>query len=331
MADDRTQLLEESRRLIKERRPAEAVALLKGWLARSADDVSAWALLAAAHSEAGDWAGAEAAARRVVSLRPDLARGWANWGVTLRKLERLDEARKALRKALKLDPANETAKRELRKLGRTRPSPDAQDTCPVCGERVYPTDTQCLGCGADLVAVRAELRREAQARKRAQAAAREAARRQAAEQQVEAMRAAGFDDQEIFGRLMAEGWSEADVRRLLDIDAAVWVVTLPENRYAFVASVDDAKALRAEALARVAELRAEVKSINQQIGQVRSEAHAERVAGRSVVAAEDAGADDLARRGTRTMLEGLRDDAVALAREWEVAVDALDAWIEANY
>ena len=330
MADDRAQVLEDSRRLIRERRPAGAVALLQSWLTHANDDVTAWALLAAAHSEAGDWPAAETAARRVVKLRPDVARGWANWGVTLRKLDRPDDAEKALRKALSLDPDSATAKRELRKLERTPPSADAQDTCPACGERVYPTDTQCLACGADLLAARAELRREAEARERAQAAARDGARRQAVEQQVEAMRAAGFDDQQAYGRLISEGWSEADVRRLLGIDEAVWVVTLPESRYAFVGSVDDAKSLRAEALARVGELRAEVKSINQQIGDVRSEAHAA-YAARRPDAEADAAKDDLAERATLTMLEGMRDDAVALAREWEVAADGLDAWIGRSY
>jgi len=63
---------------------------------------------------------------------------------------------------------------------------------------------------------------------------------------------------------------------------------------------------------------------------VRSEAHAERVA-RRPEPTDEPDADDLTQRATVTMLEGMRDDAVALAREWEVAVDALDAWIGRSY
>ena len=38
----------------------------------------------------------------------------------------------------------------------------AADACPQCGARVAPTDTQCLDCGADLLATRRKLREELQ-------------------------------------------------------------------------------------------------------------------------------------------------------------------------
>jgi len=332
VSDDRKRVLEDSRQLIGAGQLAEAVALLELWVATATDDAVAWALLAAARSRAGDWPRAEETARRVMRLTPESARAWSNWGIALRKLGRTDEAEKAQRKALSLDAGSETAKRELRKLQHRAPREDDREACPECGEPVFATDTQCLSCGADLVAARAAARRAADARARAEAARREATRLQAAEREVEGLRAAGRDDEEVFGELRHRGWEERDVRALLGIADGVWVVALPEGRHAFVESVEDARRLRDEALHRVSELRAQIRSINQEIGEIRSSAHASQVASRPGAGhAPRPEQDDLAQRESIQMLEGTREDAQALIRDWEQTIEALDSWIARSY
>ncbi|MGD9497037.1 MAG: tetratricopeptide repeat protein [Armatimonadota bacterium] len=333
MSEDRAKVLEDARRALRAGRAAEAAARLERWLAGETEDAAAWSLLSAARSQMEDWAGAEEAARRVVALRPESARGWANWGITLRKLGRVDDAEKAQRKALSLDPGHETSRRELERLrGAAAASAGAQERCPRCGEKVFATDTQCLGCGADLLAARAELRRAAEAQARAEEAAREAARLQAAQRQVEALRAAGRSDEEIFGKLAREGWAEDELRALLQVPDEVWVLALPEGRYAFVSGVHDARGLRQEALGRVSELRAQVRSINQQIGEVRLAARAALLTARTEAERPTlAQADDLTHRETLSMLEEARAEAETLIRAWEQAIEALDAWIASNY
>lgn len=339
MSEDRERVLGQARRELEAGRHARAAALLERWLAREQRDAEAWSLLAAVRSEAGEWAGAEEAARWVVHLRPESARAWANWGVTLRKLGRTDEALRAQQSALRLDPTNRTAQREPAKLQvpATSPEPAAarasgvSDRCPKCGERVFPTDTQCLGCGADLVALRAELRREAEARERAEAAAREAAWRAAAEREIEALRRAGRSDEEIFGELTRAGRSEEDVRELLGIDPGAWVMALPEGGYAFVTNIDAANALRAEALGRVAELRKRIKRARQEIGEIRKAEYAAKVTARPGGRAATPSADDLRQREAVALLEESITEAQTLIQEWEAAIVALDAWIARSY
>ncbi|MGC9318284.1 MAG: tetratricopeptide repeat protein [Armatimonadota bacterium] len=336
MSDERRRILDEGRRQIKAGRLAEAIGELERWLAHAADDAAAWSLLSAALSRSGDWAGAEKAARRVVRLRPRAARAWSNWGITLRKLERTNEAERAQRRALALDPDSETARRELRKLEGEHeeegPAAEASERCPECGARVFATDTQCLSCGADLVAARAAAQREAEARTRAEAAAREAERHQEGKRIVARLKAGGFDDEEIYAELREGGWTEREARELLGVPGETWIVTLPEGRHAFVSSVDEAKMVRAEALRRISELRAEKKGINQEIGELRSAARATRVsARRSDYLPERLEGHDLSQQEALRALEELREERDLLSRAWEQAVEALDAWIAQSY
>lgn len=339
MAEDREAVLGEARRELQAGQHARAAALLERWLAREQSDAAAWSLLAAARSEAGEWVGAEEAARWAVHLRPDSARAWANWGVTLRKLGQTDEALRAQQSALRLDPENRTALRELARLQAGPPAEsstppadgDAADRCPQCGERVFPTDTQCLGCGADLVAVRAELRRQAEARERAEAAAREAAWRAAAEREIEALRRAGRSDEEIFGELTRAGRAEADVRELLGIDPGAWIIALPEGRHAFVTSIEQANEARADALARVAALRERIKRAHQEIGEIRKAERAAQLTSRRGEHEPAPPPDDLRQREAVDLLEASIAEAQGLIHEWEAAIVALDAWIARSY
>ncbi|MEA3401051.1 MAG: tetratricopeptide repeat protein [Armatimonadota bacterium] len=332
MSDERRQALEESRRHIKAGRPAQAIAVLERWLAQAGDDATAWSLLSAALSRSGDWSGAEDAAGRVVRLRPSSSRAWSNWGITLRKLDRTNEAKRAQRKALSLDPDSETARRELRKLEEAPPAAEASERCPECGAHVFPTDTQCLNCGADLLAARAAEQRAAEARARAEAAAREAQRREEAQRVIARLRAGGFEDGEIYGELREGGWTEEEARELLGVPDETWIVSLPEGRHAFVTSVDEAKTLRAEALRRVSELRAEKKAISQEIGELRSAARAARhSARRSAYLPAHLEGHDLTEQEALHALEEAREERDLLSRSWEQAVEALDAWIAQSY
>ncbi|MGI5818326.1 MAG: tetratricopeptide repeat protein [Armatimonadota bacterium] len=327
MSSDRDGILSRSREQIEAGRHQEAARLLRGWLARSADDAGAWSLLSAALSGTGDWEGAEEAARRALSLRRESARAWTNWAITLRKLERTDEARKALRQALRRDPGYARARAEMERLRAAEPVPDATTRCPECGESVYPTDTQCLQCGADLLAARARMRREAEERARAEAAERRAELLREGERMVAEMRDRGLDDEAVYARLRRSGWAESDLRSILGIDPIVRIIDLPEGRCAFVDSVDRAKQLRAAALERVSELRERRKSINREIGELRSSSRAAEIAardGREDGIAPDA--DDLMCREALAALEDSRREVEGLIRAWEEAATAFDAW-----
>lgn len=327
MSDERSRVIEQSREHVAAGRYAEAAALLRQWLSHSAKDAGAWSLLSAALSQAGDWEGAEEAARRVVSLRRDSPAAWTNWGITLRKLDRPEEARKALRQALRRDPRYERARAEMRRLQEREEPADLSTRCPECGKSVFPTDTQCLECGADLIAARAAAQREAEERARREAEERHAQLLREGERMVAKWREEGLTDEEIYGRLRRSGWEEEDLRAILGIDPVVRIIDLPEGRCAFVDSVDRAKQLRAEALDRVSELRERRKRINQEIGEVRSSSRAAEIAahgGREEGIAADA--DEVLHRETLAALERSREEVEERIRMWEEAATALDAW-----
>lgn len=330
MSDERESTLREARRLIEADEPAAAVEMLQGWLADAPDDVRALSMLCAAQSKFGNPAAAERAAKRVVQARPNSAKAWLNWGITLRMIDRRREAVRALRKALKLDPDSDRARRELAKL-RTAPARKSErEVCPVCGEPVFATDTECLACGADLLAARAEAQRKAEERAGEEAARRERERREEAERAVARLRAGGFEDEEIYRELTRDGRAEDELRELLGVPDEVWIISLPEDRVAFVASVDEAKMVRQEALDRMGELRSRIASINREVGELRQSARATRLTSRT--AQERAGpGDELDWREQMAALEQARADTHALMDRWEQAIQALDAWIASQY
>ena len=75
--------------------------------------------------QAQDYEQAEALFRECVTLAPENARAWGNLGLVLLLQKRLDEAEDALRRALRLRPDYEPARRNLHLLSRLRQSPDA--------------------------------------------------------------------------------------------------------------------------------------------------------------------------------------------------------------
>mgnify|MGYP001099800230 CR=1 FL=1 len=327
MSDERNRVIDRSREQIKAGHHIEAIALLRQWLSGAQRDAAAWSLLSAALSGTEDWDGAEEAAKRVVALRRDSARAWTNWAITLRKLDRVDEARKALRQALRRDSKYDRARAEMQKLRDAGSSAQAEERCPECGKPVFPTDTQCLECGTDLMAARAAAKREAEQRARAEAAEKHAALLREGERMVAQFREQGLGDEAIYARLSRSGWEEDDLRSILEIEPTVHIIALPEGRHAFVGGVDRAKQLRAEALDRVGELRERKKTINQEIGEVRKSSRASEIAshgGRTDGIAPDA--DGALHRETVAALEESRGETERLIREWEEAATALDAW-----
>jgi len=147
--------LAQAEQLLNDHQYHAIVDLLSPWVEGHPDDARAWELLAAAHLQRQAWPHAEQAAAQVVRLTPHSARAWSNWGTTLRKVDRLDQARNAQRKALQLEPGYERALTELGKMDspRDRTGPDYSDApkCPKCGARVQPTDHTCMGCGAHVL------------------------------------------------------------------------------------------------------------------------------------------------------------------------------------
>lgn len=118
--------LADAKELIRRGQNRLAAELLEPWLEDNPNDAAAWSALGAALFNLGDIAQALAAAERVVNLRGK-ARDWCNYGMLLRKSGRLDEAERALYRALTLDPHYDHARTELAKLHRARTAEQDED------------------------------------------------------------------------------------------------------------------------------------------------------------------------------------------------------------
>ncbi len=116
MGHDRD-LVADAKVLLRQRRYQAVVQMLAPEMDDRPDDARAWETLAAACFALEQWEQAERAAGHVVRLRPDSVRAWCNWGMVLRKVGRLQEARDAQRQALEMDPRSTRARRELRRIG----------------------------------------------------------------------------------------------------------------------------------------------------------------------------------------------------------------------
>jgi len=142
-----------AKKLISQGEHQDAIELLEAWLGDHPHDSRAWTALAGVYFKLANWQEAERAARRLVCLRGDSAREWCNLGIILRKLDELEEARRAQRLALQIDPSYERAEAELRKLDILQPEivlTDQRLHCPKCGATAYLGDQYCLQCGAKL-------------------------------------------------------------------------------------------------------------------------------------------------------------------------------------
>jgi tetratricopeptide (TPR) repeat protein len=70
--------------------------------------------------EAGDYAGAEKLYREALKMHPRWPEGYANFGIALAELGKLDDAALAFRAAIELDPRNESLKQNLQRLEELR-------------------------------------------------------------------------------------------------------------------------------------------------------------------------------------------------------------------
>lgn len=126
MLTDGASPVPDAKELIRRGQNRLAAELLEPWVEHNAEDASAWSALAAALFNLGDFPEALAASERVVGLRGQ-ARDWCNYGMLLRKSERLDDAERALYKALTLNPHHEHARTELEKVHQARTAEDGED------------------------------------------------------------------------------------------------------------------------------------------------------------------------------------------------------------
>jgi len=117
LADERD-ILTQAERLFAQRQFLEVVELLSAWLPEHSDSACAWGLLGKAHFGLGQWAEAEAATGQFARLKPGSARAWCNWGVALRNVGRLREAREAQGRALGIASSYAHAQAELREIDR---------------------------------------------------------------------------------------------------------------------------------------------------------------------------------------------------------------------
>jgi len=110
------EFIAQARLLLDQKEYKAVIRLLDPWLRGHPDDASAWEVAGAAFFGLELFPAAEKAAANVVRLRPDSTRAWSNWGTVLRKLGRLEEAREAQQRALQIEPKNQRAQTELRKI-----------------------------------------------------------------------------------------------------------------------------------------------------------------------------------------------------------------------
>jgi len=91
--------------------------------------------------------------------------------------------------------------------------------CPNCGEATYESDAVCMSCEANLIALRAYARQEAEA----------AARLRAVDDYVTEQRAAVVAVVDIYGALVRAGWADSSVREILGLDTDALIVELPDG------------------------------------------------------------------------------------------------------
>lgn len=104
-----------ARRAISENRPEQAIALLTGLLRGDPEDAEALSLLGAAHAANNNYPHALDCFNRSLALRPS-ARVHFNLAALYRRQGYVAPAKRALREAIKLDPAYERARRMLSEI-----------------------------------------------------------------------------------------------------------------------------------------------------------------------------------------------------------------------
>ncbi len=95
-----------------------------------------------AHMQAGRWAEAEAALRKVIAMADVLPQPRGNLALALIQQRRFDEAEEALHRALKIDPKYELARRNLAALAEVRRTgrlPQVAINASLAGARVKST------------------------------------------------------------------------------------------------------------------------------------------------------------------------------------------------
>lgn len=97
--------------------PEALIVALRGFLANDGDDPALHDWLAAALLIAGDSRQALVHSEEALRLAPDDPNALITHGNVLASLERMEEARSAYERALKLDPKNELAEQGLQRLG----------------------------------------------------------------------------------------------------------------------------------------------------------------------------------------------------------------------
>ena len=120
-----------ARELIMRKRYSQAIDMLNDKLARNPDDLNALEALGLAYFELQDYAAVERLAFQTTRLASTRARTWCNWGMALRKLGKLEEAREAQERALHLDPTCRRAQIELAKIDRLEWDAPAIDELPL--------------------------------------------------------------------------------------------------------------------------------------------------------------------------------------------------------
>ncbi|MGM0658739.1 MAG: tetratricopeptide repeat-containing sulfotransferase family protein [Pseudomonadota bacterium] len=114
----------EAERLLKQRQPDQATALLEKACAEAPDDTRALYLLAVCHRVQRRFDDALAVLARLQKLAPEYARAWQEVGHNLRDLGRFDDAIAAYEKAVELNPGLAASWRFLAQAHRKSGSPE---------------------------------------------------------------------------------------------------------------------------------------------------------------------------------------------------------------
>ncbi|MBD3292741.1 MAG: hypothetical protein GF393_07425 [Armatimonadia bacterium] len=113
MSERETTFARHAREVLAAGEPRGALQIVGSWLPLSPDDAGSWGVAFQAHLELDELDDAERAAREVVRLRPESADAWYDFATVLDRLGKQSERRKALHRALSLEPEHERARAEV--------------------------------------------------------------------------------------------------------------------------------------------------------------------------------------------------------------------------
>ena len=118
--------LDKARELRQANRHKEALEIVREIIAADPTNADAWWITGLARHSLGRIEDSIAALRETLKHAPGFASGWAQYGVVLAEARKIDEAKKALAQALRIDPRHLFARRQLARICKETKDDDGQ-------------------------------------------------------------------------------------------------------------------------------------------------------------------------------------------------------------